>query len=114
MVREAEVEGHEVGIYDEEIGEVFLDGAYDFVVVCFGEAFQRGLFYYVAEVCTCQQSLVALRSSKRVQMLYSPYLGSRSSSIRLCIDSGDGRTKHRQRRWRIFSRFGLSIRLPTC
>jgi hypothetical protein len=50
MVREAEVEGHEVGIYDEEIGEVFLDGAYDFVVVCFGEAFQRGLFYYVAEV----------------------------------------------------------------
>jgi hypothetical protein len=45
-------------------------------------------------------------------MLYSPYLGSRSSSIKLCMDSADGRMKHKQRRWRIFSRFGLSSRLP--
>jgi hypothetical protein len=27
------------------------------------------------------------------------------------MDSGDGRTKHRHRRWRIFSRFPLSNRL---
>ena len=44
-------------------------------------------------------------------MLYSPYFGSRSSSIKLCIDSGDGRTKHKHRRCRIFSRFWFSIRL---
>jgi hypothetical protein len=44
-------------------------------------------------------------------MWYSPYLGSRNSSIRLCIESADGRTKHRHRRWRIFSRFALSNRL---
>jgi hypothetical protein len=48
---------------------------------------------------------------KHLQMLYSPYLGSRSSSIKLCIDSGDGRMKHRQRKWRIFSLFWLSNRL---
>jgi hypothetical protein len=50
-------------------------------------------------------------SCPHAQMLYSPYLGSRSSSIKLCIDSGEGRTKQRQRRWRIFSRFWLSSRL---
>lgn len=27
------------------------------------------------------------------------------------MDSGEGRTKHRQRRWRIFSRVWLSMRL---
>jgi hypothetical protein len=47
-------------------------------------------------------------------MLYSPYFGSRSSSIKLCIDSGDGRTKHRHRRCRIFSRCWFSIRLAGC
>ena len=56
MVREAEVEGHEVGIYDEEIGEVFLDGAYDFVVVCFGEAFEGRFLDDVAEVCARSDS----------------------------------------------------------
>jgi len=50
MVGKSEVERHEVGIYDEEVGEVFLDSAYDFVVVCFGEALQRGLFDYITEV----------------------------------------------------------------
>jgi hypothetical protein len=42
---------------------------------------------------------------KHVHMLYSPYFGSRSSSIKLCMESGEGRTKQRQRRWRIFSLF---------
>lgn len=51
---------------------------------------------------------------KDPQMLYSPYFGSRSSSIKLCIDSGDGRTKHKHRRCRIFSRFWFSIRLVCC
>jgi hypothetical protein len=51
MMWETKVEGHEVGVYDEEISEVFLDRAYDFVVVCFGEAFQRGFFDYVTEIC---------------------------------------------------------------
>jgi hypothetical protein len=49
-----------------------------------------------------------------VQMLYSPYFGSRSSSIKLCIDSGDGRTKHKHRRCLIFSRCWFSIRLAGC
>jgi hypothetical protein len=52
-----------------------------------------------------------IASNKALHMLYSPYFGSRSSSIKFCIDSGDGRTKHRQRRCRIFSRFWLSNRL---
>ena len=46
-------------------------------------------------------------------MWYSPYMGSRNSSMRLCIESGDGRTKHRHRRCRIFSRFALSNRLAS-
>jgi hypothetical protein len=34
VVWKAEVERHEVGVYDEEVGEVLLHGTYDFVVVC--------------------------------------------------------------------------------
>lgn len=44
-------------------------------------------------------------------MWYSPYFGSRNSSIRNCIASDDGRTKQRHRRCRIFSRSALSNRL---
>jgi hypothetical protein len=37
--REAQIERHEVGVYDEEIGEVFLHSTHDFVVVCLGQTF---------------------------------------------------------------------------
>lgn len=50
-------------------------------------------------------------TSDVLHMKYSPYFGSRNSSIRYCTDSAEGRTKHMQRRCRIFSRFRLSRRL---
>lgn len=59
----------------------------------------------------CQVLVLPTKTPIDIHILYSPYLGSLSSSIRLCIDSGDGRRKQRQRKWRIFSRFGLSNRL---
>jgi len=48
---------------------------------------------------------------RNTQILYSPYFGSRNSSISSWILSGDGRTKHRHRKCRIFSRPELSRRL---
>jgi hypothetical protein len=48
-----------------------------------------------------------------LQILYSPYFGSLSSSISNCMESGDGRTKHKHLRWRMFSLFWLSRRLFT-
>lgn len=50
-------------------------------------------------------------TSEVLHIKYSPYFGSRNSSIRYCTDSAEGRTKHMQRRCRIFSRFKLSRRL---
>lgn len=44
-------------------------------------------------------------------MWYSPYFGSRNSSIRSWTASDDGRTKQRHLRCRIFSRSTLSNRL---
>jgi hypothetical protein len=41
VVWEAESERHEVGIYDEEVGEIFLYGADDFMVVCFCKPLER-------------------------------------------------------------------------
>jgi hypothetical protein len=38
VIRETEVERHEVGVYDEEVCEVLLDGAYNLMIVRFGEA----------------------------------------------------------------------------
>ena len=43
--------------------------------------------------------------------MYSPYFGCRNSSINCWIESGDGRTKHKHRRCRIFSLEALSRRL---
>jgi hypothetical protein len=39
VIRKSEVKGHKVGVYNEEVCEVFLDRAYDLMIVCFGEAF---------------------------------------------------------------------------
>jgi hypothetical protein len=39
VAREAEVERHEVGVDDEEVGKVLVDGAYNFMVVSLGEPF---------------------------------------------------------------------------
>lgn len=64
-----------------------------------------------------KSDLVSVRRSLQsyarqlLQMWYSPYLGSRNSSIKNWMLSGDGRTKQRHRRWRIFSRVSLSSRL---
>lgn len=51
VVWEAQSQRHEVGVDDEEVGEVFVDSAHDFVVVCFGEAFEGRFLDDVAEVC---------------------------------------------------------------
>lgn len=50
MLWVSEVQGHEIGVDDEEIGEVFLDGADDFVVVCLCEALEGGFLDDVAEI----------------------------------------------------------------
>lgn len=112
MLWKAQAQRHEVGIYDEEVSEVFLYCADDFVVIGFGEPLKRRLLNDVTEVCS--QSVFQIDRYSlcaNLHMWYSPYLGSRNSSIKLCIDSGDGLTKHRQRRWRIFSLVWLSTRL---
>jgi hypothetical protein len=40
VVREAEVERHEVGVDDEEVGKVLVYGAYNLMVVGLGKPFQ--------------------------------------------------------------------------
>jgi hypothetical protein len=39
VVREAKVEGHEVGIDYKEVGKVLVDGAYNFMIVGFCKSF---------------------------------------------------------------------------
>jgi hypothetical protein len=39
-----------VWIHDQVVGETFMDGFYDLVVIGFGKAFKGGLLDYVAKV----------------------------------------------------------------
>jgi hypothetical protein len=50
VIREAEVERHEVGVDDEEVGEVLVYRPHDLVVVGFGKSLKRRLLDDVAEV----------------------------------------------------------------
>lgn len=50
MVWEAEVQRHEVGIDDEEIGKVFLNRAHDLVVIGLRESLEGGFLDDVAEI----------------------------------------------------------------
>jgi hypothetical protein len=50
VIWEAEGQRHEVGVYDEEVGEIFLYGADDFMVVCFCKPFEGGFLDDVAEI----------------------------------------------------------------
>lgn len=45
-----EGEGGEVWINDQIVGETFMDGFDDLVVISFGKAFERGLLDYIAKV----------------------------------------------------------------
>lgn len=66
-----------------------------------------------SDLASVRRSPVQYAKVFLLQMWYSPYLGSRSSSMRNWMLSEEGRTKQRQRRWRIFSRLSLSRRLQS-
>ena len=61
---EAVLEGErgKVWINDQIIGETFVDGFHDLVIIGFGKTFEGGFFDYVAEVWPCiSQKIVPWR-----------------------------------------------------
>jgi hypothetical protein len=64
MYRETEVQRHEIGVYNEKVGKVFLYRAHDLVVICFGESLEGRLLYDIAEIYASSETFFQLPVSR--------------------------------------------------